>query len=86
MRTRREEGVTIRKPAPGAVPAPCHPEQGAGAEESAAPRRPHAKTIERRDLCRAVRLSSEADIDAYVADIRKKLIAALADHDSVSVR
>lgn len=86
MRTRREEGVTIRKPAPGAVPAPCHPEQGAGAEEAAAPRGPRAKTIERRDLCRATRLSSEADIDAYVADIRKKLIAALADHDSVSVR
>ena len=51
-----------------------------------APRKPRIKTIERRDLCRAQRLTSPEDIDAYVAAIRKKLETALADSDTVSIK
>ena len=46
---------------------------------------PKSKTIERIDLCRATRITSEADIDAYLATIREKLTAALAENDSVSI-
>ncbi len=96
MRIHKEEDVTIKKPGPGATSAfgassaggdlghPSQPE--AMSQATPAPRRPSIKTLERRDLCQAKRLTSEEDIDAYVDAIRKKLTAALADNDSVSVR
>ena len=89
MRKRQEEGVTVLKPNPAA--SQTHPaSSGAGATPTAAevpePRKPRTKTIERRDLCRAQRLTSEADIEEYVNAIRKKLEAALADSDTVSIR
>ncbi len=96
MRIRKEEDVTIKNPIPGATSAPepfsvggdlGRPSQPEGTSQPAsAPRRPRTKTIERRDLCRATRLASEEEIDAYVEAIRKKLIDALADNDSISVR
>ena len=90
VRTRCEDDVVVKRPASGtashsaasgAADAPCAP-----LAPSTEPRRPRTKTIERRDLCRATRLTSEADIDAYVEAIRKKLADALADNDSISVR
>lgn len=90
MRTRCEDDVVVKRPVAGTASRPAAP---GGAEApsappvpSAEPRRPRTKTIERRDLCRATRLTSEADIDAYVEAIRKKLADALADNDSISVR
>ena len=90
MRTRCEDDVVVKRPAPGTA---SHSAASGAADASCAPlapstepRRPRTKTIERRDLCRATRLTSEADIDAYVEAIRKKLADALADNDSISVR
>lgn len=74
-------GTASHSAASGAADASCAP-----LAPSTEPRRPRTKTIERRDLCRATRLTSEADIDAYVEAIRKKLADALADNDSISVR
>lgn len=100
MRTRKQDDVTIKKPIPGATSAPGEasasgassvggdlgrPSQP-GVTPQPVPRRLRTKTIERRDLCRATRLTSEADIDAYVEAIRKKLSDALTDNDSISVR
>ena len=94
MRTRKQDDVTIKKPIPGATSAPGASSVGGDlgrpsqpeATPQPSPHRPRIKTIERRDLCQAKRLTSEKDIDAYVEAIRKKLTAALADNDSVSVR
>ena len=94
MRTRKQDDVTIKKPIPGATSAPGASSVGGDlgrpsqpeATLQPSPHRPRIKTIERRDLCQAKRLTSEKDIDAYVEAIRKKLTAALADNDSVSVR
>ena len=102
MRTRKQDDVTIKKPVPGTTSASGTPSAPGAAsvggdlgrlsqleatpQQAPASRRPRAKTIERRDLCRATRLTSEEDIDAYVEAIRKKLVDALADNDSVSVR
>ncbi len=89
MRKRQEEGVTVLKPNPAAPQARSASSESTGAAptaEAPEPRKPRTKTIERRDLCRAQRLTSTEDIDAYVAAIRKKLEAALADSDTVSIR
>ena len=94
MRTRKEDDITIKKPIPGATSAPGASSVGGDLGRPSqpevtpqpSPRRPRTKTIERRDLCQAKRLTSEADIDAYVEAIRKKLADALADNDSISVR
>ena len=96
MRIRKQDDVTIKKPIPRASSVSGAASVGSDlgrlsrpddAPQSApASHRPRIKTIERRDLCQAKRLTSEEDIDAYVEAIRKKLTAALADSDSVSVR
>lgn len=92
MRVRKQDDMTVKKPVPGTPSSgssaggdfsrPSQPQDASHPE----PRRSRTKTIERRDLCRATRLTSEADIDAYVEAIRKKLAEALADNDSISVR
>lgn len=96
MRIRKQDAVTIKKPIPRASSVSGVASVGSDlgrlsrpddAPQSApASHRSRIKTIERRDLCQAKRLTSEEDIDAYVEAIRKKLTAALADSDSVSVR
>ena len=86
MRSRTDdEGVTTMKPVPGCDPAAGRPAP-ATAAAAPEPRKPRIKSIERRDLCRATRITSEADIDAYVEAIRKKLADALAYNDTVSIR
>ena len=42
-------------------------------------------TINRGSVCYTIKLESEADIDAYVADIKKKLIEKLDGHDVLHI-
>lgn len=55
-----------------------------GHERSAAPT-PKAKELRRSDVCPGRVLSSEEDIDAYVAEVRQKLLAALGETGSVKL-
>lgn len=47
---------------------------------------PKVKSIDRKALCPPIRISTNEEIDAYVEAIKQKLVDALADADSVSVR
>lgn len=60
--------------------APAQSPAGEVAEEE-----PRIKTIERARLCPPKLLSSEQEVDAYVEQVRKKLLDALAGSDSVSI-
>ena len=42
-------------------------------------------TLRRYDVLPQQKLSSEAEIDQYVADLKKKLLAALKDHDAIQL-
>ncbi|WP_165048948.1 MULTISPECIES: BREX system P-loop protein BrxC [unclassified Adlercreutzia] len=60
------------------------PQEREAKEPTPRPRKP--KTVSRAELCPVKRLTSEDDVDAYVEAIRAKLMEALRDADSVSVR
>lgn len=49
------------------------------------PPRPKVVTLRREEVCPVKRLSSEQDVDAYVAAIREKLLAALEANSSVRI-
>ena len=44
---------------------------------------PKVKAVKRTDVCVRKVLSSEADVDAYLAEVREKLLAELANVDSI---
>lgn len=44
---------------------------------------PKVKAVKRTDVCARKVLSSEADVDAYLAEVREKLLAELANVDSI---
>ena len=60
--------------------APAQSPSGEAVEEE-----PRIRTVERARLCPPRLLSSEQEIDAYVGQIREKLLDALAGSDSVSI-
>ena len=58
------------------------------AEQAAAtpaPPKLRVKTIDRSTFCKPKRLSSEADIDAYLAQMKTKLLAALEGNDAIRI-
>ena len=44
---------------------------------------PKVKVVKRVDVCARKMLSSEAEVDAYLAEVRAKLLAELAGSDSI---
>jgi hypothetical protein len=56
-------------------------------KEPAAPDQPKQKinTLRRYDVLPQQKLSSEEDIDKYVAALKEKLLAALKDHDAIQL-
>ena len=44
---------------------------------------PKVKAVKRTDVCARKVLSTEADVDAYLAEVREKLLAELANVDSI---
>lgn len=44
---------------------------------------PKVKVVKRTDVCARKVLSSEAEVDAYLAEVRAKLLAELSDADSI---
>lgn len=44
---------------------------------------PKIKTVNRTDVCPRKKLSNADEVDAYLAEVREKLLAALAENDSI---
>lgn len=44
---------------------------------------PKVKTVSRTEVCPVKRLSTEAEVDQYLAEVREKLMAALAENGSI---
>lgn len=65
---------------------PSTPAVAPAARVDSRPARPAVRHLSQRELCPAKRLSSEEDVEAYVATIRKKLMSALDEAGVVAVR
>ena len=69
VKTTTAEGETVTRVHQVSTPAPKP--------------QPKVKAVKRTDVCARGMLSSEAEVDAYLAEVRKKLLAELANVDSI---
>ena len=83
----RQEGFTsTRVDAGSQTVEPSTPAVAPAARVNSRPARSAVRHLSQRELCPAKRLSSEEDVEAYVATIRKKLMSALDEAGVVAVR
>lgn len=85
-RARQEDIAPAQADAVSRGEEPSTPAVAPAARVDSRPARPAVRHLSQRELCPAKRLSSEEDVEAYVATIRKKLMSALDEAGVVAVR